>query len=396
MRNSYSPSALKTLDDLCPKALDFYQERSPWLTDLFDVGTAAHAFLEGLALATFDKKAELTTDETGAVLQAVAAALIAGSWRGQNHPIAPSDVWEARDLALAWVEREPMDPEAKPEIGAAFDRHWNKVDWSSRDRRFRLVFDMVRLYEDGDEETTFDVAEATDFKTSWATSAVDLESWQMKAQLFCLSLMFPKAEVYRVRLVNLRTLQTFTAERPNDPAELASIRADIETAMAAADEERKARVGAHCIKCPHVTRCEAAQAALAKNNLTDDIGALAESYIVAKSIAKKLEPMLRAAAQEVGKIELPGGFVGFVESTSLDVTPEQSKALCDEWANRGGDLQGLLACIDGLSGTQVKAVAKRLYSGRKEKAEREAFVEQFTTTVKKPRFTVKTTKGDDE
>jgi hypothetical protein len=217
----------------------------------------------------------------------------------------------------------------------------------------------------------------------------------MKAQLYCLSLMAPGAEVYRVRLVNLRTGQTFTADRRADEG-LDDIRRDVEAAMTAADGERKARVGAHCLKCPHVTRCDAAKDALAKNNLTDDVGAIAESYVVAKSIAKKLEPLLRAAAHEVGQISLPGGFIGFTKSESLEVSVEQSKALCDEWKARGGDLPGLLATIEGFSATAVKAVAKKLYGGRKEKAEREAFVAQFSTSTIKPRFTVKTTKGDED
>jgi hypothetical protein len=391
-----SPSAIRAVNALCPASLDYYWERNEPLTDLFDVGTAAHKILESIAILTAQVGRVLSPDEIANAAEVTCAALIGGNHGGR--PIAPDQVFNARDLAVAFAVANPIGPEAKAEAAAAFDARWQPVAFDDPTAIFRLVLDLYEgqlvIDEDGDE---YNAVIVTDYKTSWQADAAELDSLQMRSQAMAIHLAINPDRVVQ-RIANLRTGKIHSREYSREALADLSIQTqrEVELTYAALSGERKHRIGAHCVACPHVLRCPAARAAFDAAGVDAQPYSIAESYVAARGIVKRLEPILQAYCEEFGDVTMPGGAVGYFPSVSNSASLDGAKIAIAEWRQRGGDMEGLIACIDGFNATQAKEIARRMFPARQDKSAREEFLGRVLTSETKPRWQVRISKAEAE
>ena len=138
-----------------------------------------------------------------------------------------------------------------------------------------------------------------------------------------------------------------------------------------------------------------AKAALEANGLTADIPALAESFVVARAIAKRTEKLLRAHTNEHGNIALHGGFIGYRASQSTKCPPEKAVALFADWTNRGGSANSFLIAMKGIGASQLDAIGKTIFKGRGAPALREEWAAPFVETETRAKWSVHTSNGDE-
>lgn len=394
-RLRYSPSALKVYSQGCPRALDFYQERTDGYSDQYAVGNAAHAVLEAIGLAAKSKADFIDPAEARNIAEWVCAGLITNGKRGDNVPLPPEEVFQGRDLALRYAELYPLDPQADYETGAAFTKDWARCKWDALEARFRLVFDVMVDGEDGDEESSFAYTLARDYKSAWPTDESELDTVQMHSQAVAAAIVRKEHSIIRQEIVNLRTTGIFKRDIPTDDDTLRSWRKEIELVMAAADAQaekgaRPARVGERCTGCAYIGQCEAAQEVFTRKGIDTDPVAMAERLAVAEGMKKALQPKLRAHVTANGPVQLANGTVGMKATESRSIGVEGAKTLFDLWEQRGGDVAGFLTALGGLPVTAVENNLLKVMhpvAGKKEaKAERDAIMERIVTLTPKSEF----------
>lgn len=383
MTRAYRSTALRLVDDACPAALDFSEANTPFDRDVFQVGIAAHAVLQVVGETLRAGK----TVDAAVVGNSVVRELVTVGRAFEGEPEPPMSVAAAtagRDLALDYLTSNELSATAEYERGLAVDANWKPVGYDSPEVYYRAALDVLDIVEAGDDDgyqtTTVIVS---DWKSSWRTSADELDTVQLRGQAAIAVAHHPEATIVRRRAVNLRTGRAFEADLVLDDAGMQTIarwRADIDHAIAAAeargaDGKRPYRPGAGCFGCWYLTRCEGARQHL-RGSLLDGLSAEGIAVRLAALEAMRAELIVRAKAlADEGPIPLPdGGFVGFtvkVQQKTTETAPIAHDWFHVEdpetWDGQHGEILGLLATL--LPGvTSIKRVAKTLYPSRRGEA----------------------------
>lgn len=313
----------------CPRALDFYEARTPYDRSIFARGVAAHAILEDLGKATaargqgylLGRDAEEVAEDTCRRLLTVGR-----DFEGEMEPPLPErEVFEGRDLALLFHEEHPARPDFKYEIGLAVNREWLACPYDAGAwLRCRIDATGTRLpsWADEDEDgASGPRLVVDDYKSGWQDDARALLSIQRKIQgVLAWDRWGGGHEVLELRVVNFRAHQIHSLELfPNDPEDAAKLRRwkrDIETFAASLDvpriagNRRPASPGPRCFKCPYLSQCEPAQAHVGAVWSGADRESLARVYSVAEAALDHASVPLREACAE-GVVELDGAAVGY-------------------------------------------------------------------------------------
>lgn len=425
MSDGQRSTTLKMVERYCPAALDFYDANTPYSRDVFSVGIAAHAILEGLQRAKRDRNNSVMFGAAEAVADAVNTRLVTAgrSFDGvPEPPLSPRAVGEGRDIALRWWNRisdsAPVPMDWRPEEALAVDRDWQPVKYG-RDAYYRAILDLVgpvtvEVDEDG-YGGGVGIA-VTDYKSAWGTNESELDTVQLRGQALValanaghLGVVAPA--FIRRRVVNLRTHREYEADTylGDDGADeiLDSWRKDIALAIAHANargpgQKRVASPGACCVGCPYIMACKPAQAFYQGQGIEDPSPAgIATSYAVAEAVKAHLAPLVKAAAGK-GAVPVPGGNVGYVAQPKRTAVPDIAEKLAirwfrppdtQQWLAENGHLMGFLKAIS-LGSAAVDKVGLRLFPGKGPnkyadfKAARAELVAETLTIVNAAKFGV--------
>jgi len=388
------PTTLKHADRFCLRAVDHYENDTPMSRDVFTQGTAAHDVLHALGV---------TGPE---VVDAVVDALMTVGREGVDSepPLAADGVFAGRDLALDYYHRvahgELGTDLAKFEVGLAVREDWSRCRYDDPEAWLRARLDVLDLVEDEDEEYYAAGIIVRDYKTAWSACETDLQSVQMKSQAVLASLSigtlaeqgYPEPQFVRREIVNLRLGQSYHEDTWLDDeghATLDQWRKDIDTAVRAQSvKPRQATPGLRCYGCSYVTRCEDSAAFV-----LDTSSGVAERYAAALAYAKGLEPHARAAS-DGGAIEVEGGRVGTIDRPKKEPESDVLVAAWTKWLGEeeiGEKAKGLVRRFLGdlrPGMTQLDRAARLIFPDRKQKAERDAWAEQFVNSKPGRRFGV--------
>lgn len=389
-RRPYHPTDLTFASRYCGHALSLREQGAPYDERPYEVGIAAHACLEHIALVGARDGMTLTDAGAAVVTRDVCERLIARGreWNGKPEPpMSPDAVWKGRKLALDWHSVEPVSKDARVEVPL--------VSYDG-EAELHCIIDYILLERHEDEEGCANRLIVRDYKSAWSTDASELDTLQRKAQAVCVladEIAAADADVIQLEVVNLRTRQKFVREVWLDEAGSLEIRdwwRDIKTTIWALESQRDplgnrpAVVGAHCVGCPYVSTCEAAQAFYEACDRDVAPSALAAQYVAATAMRDELAELLKAACDEQG-VELAGGVVGYQAKPQRRLTRHGVEALVDEWEAGRGDLRGFAVAAD-LSVSNAEAVCKLLYPNRADRKDRDEFIAAITETVYQKRF----------
>jgi len=392
---THRPTTLKLYTRNCPHAVTLYEQGAPADRSIFHVGTAAHDILEACGKFRDDPPAE--------VARAVCAKLISVGRVGidSEPPLPEADVFAGRDLALSFIERVGLPiGRAFYEVGLAFNADWTPGVYGRS--WFQTRLDVAEIVEVDDEESHGTGLCASDYKSAWPTGAEWLDTIQAKAQAVGLWLTWPRymktrPDFIRRECINLRTGQRFAEDvwPEDDPDTLPKWQADIAQVVEAADSgERTPRPGYGCTVCMFVGVCEPARemaAAMGVESMAPrDVATV---YAAAQARADELKKLVKQSVAK-GSVAVPGGVVGYVGKPKSVPRADAAKLLWAEWIGIREIDDTTLRLIEGFLSagdfgvTQVKALAKALFPGRDEKAERAELVEALTEVKTQARFGV--------
>lgn len=378
----YHSTAISLVSRCCPYALQLQEDGVPMDRRVFQVGIAAHAVLEGIALCTNEIGRELTEEEVKVSALGVAERLISvgRSYDGKGEPpMSPEDMFAGSELALNWtLGVEPMQPGAMLEQGLGLDADGKPTEyWKGSGLTIRTILDSVRIVTESDEESSRRVIVVRDYKTAWTADADELETLQRRIQAVAAWRYFGPADVLRLEIVNLRLQKVYAKDlyaADGLEEQIAEWWRQVSTTVRALEAQRKigrrpAAPGVGCLRCPFVQRCEHAKDFIERRGMhqTDEQRALA--YTVATAMRDDLAEELRVATEE-NPIPVPGGSVGYTPKTRMKLTPDASGELWTLWEDSGGEPEGFVKALQ-LSKTNAEKALKVLYPERGQRKDRD-------------------------
>lgn len=382
---TYSSTALKAFDSNCPKALGYVEAGTPADTDQFNPGIAAHAILQHVG-----QKGAKTPEDQATVADAVVQELVTVG-REYNHihepPMAPSQAFEGRDVALDWLRWNELPEDARYEIGLGMTAEGEPCDYYADNCRYRALIDIVKFETVGDEDYAIDLVTAGDYKSAWPTGEAELDTLQRRGQAVLVHKHFPDYPAVKMEVYNIRTGMPFDRVVQLDDegrALLEQWEKDIFQACNAADITREARPGAGCIDCRYTLTCDDCLHYYEGNGQD-----AAVTLATLEAVRKKLISVLKPKCVDYS-FPVPGGFVGYKAMNSKVVTADAHRHLCDHWY--AGDTephteeQSLLAATNLTAGSLEKMV-KVMYPDKKDAA-RADLLEACISTVTETRFGV--------
>ena len=143
---AYHPTELTMLTENCPAALDMRERRVPYDRTLFAAGIAAHAVMEMAGIKVRELKRQLEPDEIAKIAAEVVKKHIGEgrSYDGKPEPpLNPEKVFEGRDMAVKYLNQNPLSTTGLCEIGFAYDKSWKSVDYYDESARFRTILDVL-------------------------------------------------------------------------------------------------------------------------------------------------------------------------------------------------------------------------------------------------------------
>lgn len=392
----YRPTTLNLASRHCPRAIDFYEQRTPYDRSVYATGTAAHAVLQALGERSRSLGAELSEKDVREVADAACRALIEFGRKEegeQEPPLAPDAVFAGRDLALNQYALAPLSPFAFYEIGLAVDADWQPVEFDAPTARLRCILDVLEIREDFGEESSSKVLEIVDYKSSWQAGEEELETTQRKAQACVAFAHFGEGvDRIEIRVPNLRTFRAAARSvvlEHGGREELAQWQRDVEELMDASDKQalrgrRPARPGKGCNGCPYLLACDDAQRYMEDTRIPGTPLQRAEMYCVAVATMDRVRDMLRDDTEEA-PIEVHNGVVGTVGSPKRVLTETGYRRLAEEWELSGGELAGFAKAL-ALTPSNAEALAKVLFPQKADKNDREALLAEVTAQTITRRF----------
>lgn len=382
---AYHPTQLTMLTDNCPAALDMREQRIPYDRSLFAAGIAAHAVMEIAGNEVRKLKRQLTTEEIDTIAEQVSKKLIGEgrSYDGEPEPpLNPGRVFEGRDMAVKYLYDKNLSETGLCEVGFAYDKDWNPVEYYAKNARFRTILDVIDVVETGNEEWIGKLLVVTDYKTSWRADKSELDTLQRRAQAVTAwkSSMCKDVDGIRLRIVNLRSGAEYTRDvwlTEDGQKTLSSWQADLSATMDAADwkdpkGKRPASPGVRCINCSYVSKCSDAKDLIWNTDIPEVAPeAIVRVYAASLALTKELEKAARVAVDR-GTIDVDDGKVGYLQKTRRIVGDEVPDKIWSHWKNSGGDAVGLLKAVK-LGARNIENASKLLF-GRRQAADRKEWV----------------------
>ena len=392
----YHSTNLALVSRCCPFALELQERGVPAERSVYQVGIAAHAILEGVALCTNEVNRELTPEEVNVSALGVCERLIAvgRSYDGKGEPpMSPESVFAGQEVALQWLMWNPIQPGGKVEVGLGLDAQGQPCDyWNGEGLKIRTILDEVRIIRESDEESARTVLAVRDYKSAWSTSDDELDTLQRRIQAVAAWRFYGPADVLRLEVVNLRLGKVYTKDLYREDGLDAQIDAwwlHVAVTCRALDAQkamgpRPAAPGRGCLACPYVGACEHAQDYMERRGMHRTPEQRATAYCVASAVRDELAEQLRLDTEE-GPISVDGGLVGTVAKEKQRLADDAYARLWEVWEESGGDELGFAKALK-LTASNAKELAKALYFDRSAKADREALLAEVTETETERRF----------
>ena len=381
----------------------------------YEHGIAAHDVLHQVGLITNATGRALSESAVTEVADATCASLIekGRSFEGvPEPPLNPDRVFIGRDIAVEYLWREPIEPGARFEIKLSADAGWIACRNSNRAARWTGIADVIRRADEPGEEWTEDVLTIRDYKSGWSTGPAWLESIQAKMYA-CLAYADAAArsevgmpDVIRLEVVNLRTAKAYSRDLrlPGATVELERFQRDLDITANALESQAgadqvgsdespapfKYSPGAGCIGCPVIDVCPEVAGSIAMIEPDDNAELRAETYVLTKSLADYLAPLVKKDADEQ-PVPLPdGGSVGFFPKDTRTPANDVLLAIADRWSEQHGTLRGFVAAT-GLGVAQIDRLAKRMFPDDFDA--RRAWIGTVITTERRARFGIQKAKS---
>lgn len=413
MSTAYRSTSLQLMSRHCPAAGSHFEHGTPEDGDVFQVGIAAHACLQAVAVARREAGGQtLTPEETDSAVRGAVFSLVSGGreWEGVQEPPMPSDTaWRGAAIARDYLRRADVVPTVHAEVGVAVDRHWNLVDYRSPDVRLRCILDVVADVADStdpdwiSDEASLRLLLVLDYKSSWRTNRDDLETLQREIQRVLAWKAFGAGRSgMRAAVVNLRTGVTYYEDifpsEPEGAARLAAWQRDIDAEMALRDAQigadgwRTATPGAGCKGCPYLSRCEPARAAIEAKDVEDPQRA-ASWYAVLCAEVERLKPVLRKATAKAS-LSVAGGFVGYRVQARREVIGGVAPRVWGDWLGQrkctspedASALAVALLAAAGLSVDQLERIAAVRWPSPEDRERRDGWVDSMTRSAARATF----------
>lgn len=378
---------LRTLEQHCPRALDFAESNTPYTRDVYAVGVAAHAVLQRYAEMPAEAGDAPTVEMAIAYARAHAVTLAtkARSFDGEPEPPMSIDDAEAgATLAAEWYRVHGTPEGARAEVGLAVDSAWRAAPYGPS-AHYRGILDLIWLAEDAaDEESApANVLYVRDYKSAW--NDTDPTSAQLKGQALLARAWAEREgidyDAVELQIGNLRTRQLYTHRIWNNAEgreDLLTWRSDLDRRIDVArrlvgpDGKRPARPGAGCSGCPWLRSCDAAQS-VALSGAPED---LAVAWLAMAAIQKDREARIRGATA-AGPIVVGGASVGPYAAREAEAVPDAAALLVRAWYrdpnadSKHSEAHALVSALDP-GATSIRAAVKMMRPGREGKEAREA------------------------
>jgi CRISPR/Cas system-associated exonuclease Cas4 (RecB family) len=374
----WSPSRIGMVERHCPKTLDHRQNGVPTLRRHFDVGVAAHHVLQAAGEQQEREHRLLRDEEFTDVAADVLRRLVSDGrvFEGNKEPpLNATRAAEGLELALDYLEFFGLPLGAKYELALAVNEEWEPVPWS--ERWFGCIVDVIYEMEDFATEAVSVVV--TDYKTSWAANASELDTLQRKAQALCALAHYPDVDEVTLKLVNLRTLNEYVKTVPAESPVIARWRGEITTIIGALEGPRTASPGAGCYDCPYLSACPEGMDYFERSETIWQYGSdeeKAKAYALAITMVGKLRDALKPVVGD-GTIKADDTEVGYVLQESRKAKSGAWHILWDAWQKQGGDLDGFFALHEPTI-AQIGYTAKKLWPERGDADTRERFIAKAT------------------
>ena len=181
MTGVYHSTALNLVAKHCHYALELQEQRVPYARDVFAVGVACHAVIEGVYACTNELGRVLTEEEVNVSALGVCERLMRDgrSYDGKGEPpMKPDAVFAGQELALNWLLGvEPAQPGAMVEQGLGLDGDGQPTEyWKGDGLKIRAILDVVTKRDEADEESARTVLTVRDWKTAWSTDESELDT----------------------------------------------------------------------------------------------------------------------------------------------------------------------------------------------------------------------------
>tara|TARA_R110000824_G_scaffold42711_1_gene125458 strand:- start:434 stop:1585 length:1152 start_codon:yes stop_codon:yes gene_type:complete len=367
MKLAYHPTTIKLHYNHCPYAVRLWKIGMPYDRSVFHTGVIAHAILEEIGKNPQEEPRVLADK----VVEEYCSK--GRSYDGNPEPPAPfTDAIEGAQLALNWHARYPVPngPDIYHEHPFAFDQEWNEVDYYSPKARFRTLLDVVEIKDEYNEEKhrPYRTAIIRDYKTSWAATADELDSFQRKCQALVVWLKY-EPDIIILEISNLRLRCNFQREIivRNYTETLNHWKKEITLAIKTLDNNLNPNPGIGCIGCPYSPKCEHFNSMYSSENVM-------KRYIAAKEIIAKLEPQIRKAAKDKPPQTMSLGSIGYAKKERKKVLPSAQATLLTEWKNQEGTIDQLFQQLD-LGVRTVEKIARILTNN---KQDREDLIRRLT------------------
>ncbi len=392
----YHSTNLALVSRCCPFALELQERGVPAERSVYQVGIAAHAILEGVALCTNEVNRELTEEEVNVSALGVCERLmsVGRSYDGKGEPpMTPESVFAGQEVALQWLAWNPIQPGGQVEVGLGLNLDGQPCDyWRGEGLTIRTILDEVRIIRESDEESARTVLAVRDYKSAWSTSDDELDTLQRRIQAVAAWRFYGPADVLRLEVVNLRLGKVYTKDLYREDGLDAQIDAwwlHVAVTCRALDAQkamgpRPAAPGRGCLACHYIGACEHAQDYMERRGMHRTPEQRATAYCVASAVRDELAEQLRLDTEE-GPISVDGGLVGTVAKEKQRLADDAYARLWEVWEESGGDELGFAKALK-LTASNAKELAKALYFDRSAKADREALLAEVTETETERRF----------
>lgn len=355
MNRAFHPTHIRMKEDHCGYAVELSLINAKRDTSVFQTGVAAHAILENIGKET-NKNPDITKEEIEQIANITAYNLTVKGRSYDGNPEPPMTMKQALDgmqLALKYVERNPLPADALYEKHFAFDESWNLVEYDSPEAEFRTMIDYVRIYteidEDGEEAL---VAEVRDFKTQWNISTDMLDNLQRRAQGLVVALAFPKIDVLKLQVHGLRGNQRI--ERiiylNFERVTIQNWKDDIAFAINVLKAPQEPSPGLGCYSCPYAVTC--------RYNDPEDLHSIAKQYAIHHGKAKELEKKLKAITKENPILD-ERFEIGYKPKKRNTTVPKAMTNLFNIWKENDGTIDAYLNLCN-LTATEAKKIMTQL------------------------------------
>ena len=375
------PTTIRLWQENCGYAISLWKKNTPYNREIFQTGVAVHYMLEMVGLAS---KAQylLNPEEEVDTIAVIRKCIDTLATKGRAYdgipepPIPMHNLWEAKNLAIKWLNKFPIEPTDEFEEPFAILHDGNYTHYDDPKAAVRTIIDVVRTEIVQDEDEHYKVVTLTDYKSSWHTTPEQLDNLQRRCQAV-MAWIKHDPDVIILQIANLRSHQILrrTINTSHERQLLQTWLKDIIQAAYIANTDLLPKPGINCINCPYVTSCKY------RLHTLNDPNDPATQYATALATVKSLEPIIRQQCK-IQNITTKDGTIGYVAVEKNSSTKDAGQKLLKAWTENGLTPDQLMTIITP-SVTNIKKIAKQLSHDKDEQAR---IIETCTTKKKSTRF----------